>query len=123
MVGNSSSPELSEVHRYNLYLRTLWCRSQGAPVSLPHLILAPVNAQRVGQEVGDAQRGINVVLGNKDICETAGESFMPMGQASCRKAASPQGSYLLPVKYQPFRRVIPILVFLEELTAWKKKHR
>lgn len=31
----------------------------------PHLILAPVNVQRASQEVGDAQWGIDVVLGTE----------------------------------------------------------
>lgn len=30
-------------------------------------------------------------------------------------------SYLLPVKYEPFSHVIPILIFLEEFTAWKRR--
>ena len=36
----------------------------------PHLILAPVNIQRASQEVRDAQRGIDVVLGTERHCET-----------------------------------------------------
>lgn len=31
----------------------------------PHLILAPVNVQRASQEIGDAQWGIDVVLGTE----------------------------------------------------------
>lgn len=30
-------------------------------------------------------------------------------------------SYLLPVKYESFRHVIPILIFLEEFTAWRRR--
>lgn len=32
-------------------------------------------------------------------------------------------SYLLPVKYEPFSHVIPILILLEEFTAWKRRQR
>lgn len=40
----------------------------------PHLILAPVNVERASQEVGDAQWGIDIVLGTEKIpvrCELA----------------------------------------------------
>jgi hypothetical protein len=30
-------------------------------------------------------------------------------------------SYLLPVKYEPFSHVIPIFIFLEEFTTWKRR--
>lgn len=30
-------------------------------------------------------------------------------------------SYLLPVKYEPFSHVIPIFIFFEEFTAWKRR--
>lgn len=30
-------------------------------------------------------------------------------------------SYLLPVKNEPFSHVIPILIFLEKFTAWKRR--
>ena len=48
-------------------------------------------------------------------------SWFPFTKEQKTQADNWYCSYLLPVKNEPFSHVIPILIFLEKFTAWKRR--